>query len=136
MKRILLFSLILSFSLVSFAQQSSFKTKEQRQVQQTAVYTPLNISDLGNLEQTGNATVGNFTDVEGTEVIGHTWYDFQTNSSVDNRMCMFDDGTMAAVWTFGAEGEAPGFTGRGTGYVYYDGSSWGDAPTARIETER
>jgi hypothetical protein len=132
----LLFSLILSFGLVSFAQKSSFKTKEQRQVQKTAVYTPLSISDLGNLEQTGNASVGNFTDVEGTQVIGHTWYDFQSNSSLDNRMCMFDDGTMAAVYTFGPEGETPGFTGRGTGYVYFDGSSWGPSPTARIENDR
>ena len=38
MKRMLLFSLILSFGLVSFAQKSSFETKEQRQVQKTAVH--------------------------------------------------------------------------------------------------
>ena len=108
MKKILLFSLILSFGLVSFAQKSSsLKTKEQRQVKKTAVHNPITISDLGNLVQTGNATVANpnAAKLEGFEVIGHTWYDFQSNTAVDNRMCTFDDGTMAAVWTFGTEGE-------------------------------
>jgi hypothetical protein len=138
MKRILLFSVILSFGLVSFAQKSSsLKTKEQRQVVKTVVYTPFDISDLGNLEQTGNATVANYsTDMEGFEVIGNSYYDFWTNSSVDNRICMFDDGTMAAVYTFGTQAGVAAFPERGTGYNYFDGTSWGPIATERIETDR
>jgi len=137
MKRILLFSLILSFGLVGFAQKrGSLVTKEQKQVVRTATYNPVNISDLGNLEQTGNVTVMGNTELEGLDVIGHTWYDFQSNVALDNRMVTFDDGTMAAVWTFGPEGEDPGFAGRGTGYVYFDGNEWGPAPTERIENDR
>ena len=47
---------------------------------------------------------------------------------------MFPDGTIGATWTFG--NAATAFADRGTGYNYFDGSSWGAAPTARIESVR
>jgi hypothetical protein len=137
MKIILLFSLILSFSVVSFAQKSSsLKTKEQRQVVKTAVYNPITIADIGSLENTSIPSINNSVDMEGFQVIGYTDYDQQSNTAVDNRMTTFDDGTMAAVWTYGPSGTGPGFTGRGTGYNYFDGTSWGPAPTERIESDR
>jgi hypothetical protein len=67
-------------------------------------------------------------------VIGGTRYDLQSNSSMQRRIHVYEDGTMGAVWT---KGEAePNFAGRGTGYNYYDGSAWGPAPTQRIEPVR
>jgi len=67
-------------------------------------------------------------------VIGDTEYDLQSNASLDHRIYLFDDGTMAAVWTRGWETGA--YPDRGTGYNYHDGSDWGPIPTERIEPER
>jgi len=66
--------------------------------------------------------------------LGETFYDLQSNASINNRFQVWDDGTMAAVWTRGLEAAA--FNDRGTGYNFFDGSSWGDWPTQRIETRR
>jgi hypothetical protein len=67
-------------------------------------------------------------------LIGRTVYDSQTNSAVANRIYAYPDGTMAAVWTMGFIETA--YADRGTGYNYFDGTNWGDEPTARIETMR
>jgi len=67
-------------------------------------------------------------------VIGETWYDLQTNGSLLPRMWVYPDGTMAATWTRGMTPTA--YTDRGTGYNYYDGSSWGAYPSQRIEPVR
>jgi hypothetical protein len=68
------------------------------------------------------------------ETIGSTRYDLQTNTSIQNRIHVFGDGTIGATWTMGFED--PGFADRGTGYNYYDGNNWGPEPTARIESIR
>ena len=68
------------------------------------------------------------------EVIGCTWYDLQTNASMQNRLCIFDDGTVGAVWTMGFD--YSGFPDRGTGYNYFDGSAWGLPPDSTIEDAR
>jgi hypothetical protein len=54
---------------------------------------------------------------------------------LSNRIHVYPDGTMVAVWIREVEG-APAFDDRGTGYNYFDGTTWGDAPTARIEDIR
>ena len=41
---------------------------------------------------------------------------------------------MSAVWTRGTGPTA--YADRGTGYNYFDGTSWGDDPTGRVETVR
>jgi hypothetical protein len=66
--------------------------------------------------------------------IGMTLYDLQSNAAVQNRIYAYPDGTVGAVWTTGWEN--PGFADRGTGYNYFDGTSWGEFPTARIENVR
>ncbi|MBN1339840.1 MAG: T9SS type A sorting domain-containing protein [Bacteroidales bacterium] len=68
-------------------------------------------------------------------VIGTTWYDDQSNSSIQNRMVIFPDGTMGATWTRGMD-YAGGFPDRGSGYNYFDGSAWGTDPTNIVEDER
>ncbi len=67
-------------------------------------------------------------------VIGTTInYDFQTNSSMQTRLNIHDDGTMSAGWIMSFD---ESMTDRGTGFNYYDGSAWGAPPTARIESEK
>jgi hypothetical protein len=61
-------------------------------------------------------------------------YDLQTNSSVSNRVYYYPgDGTIGVTGTMAHESS---FTDRGTGYNYFDGTAWGPAPSARIETVR
>ncbi len=67
-------------------------------------------------------------------LIGGTIYDTQTNAAVDNRCYVYPDGTVAAVWTLGFDPTA--YALRGTGYNFFNGSTWGDEPTARIESMR
>lgn len=69
------------------------------------------------------------------EVIGITWYDDQTNASIQNRMVVFPDGTMGATWTRAMD-YSGGYSDRGTGYNYFDGSAWGPDPSNPVEDER
>lgn len=68
------------------------------------------------------------------DIIGTTYYDLQTNASLQNRIHCFDDGSIGAVWTIG--NEPTSFPDRGTGYNFYDGSNWQDQPLGRLETFR
>lgn len=67
-------------------------------------------------------------------VIGDTRYDKQTNGTMQNRIVLFEDGTIGAIWTLGYSD--PNFPDRGTGYNYYDGASWFPVPSARLENKR
>lgn len=65
--------------------------------------------------------------------IGMTEYQNQTNASVCNRLVHNSDGTISATWTFAAD---PAWADRGTGYNYFDGTTWGPSPGVRLETVR
>jgi hypothetical protein len=67
-------------------------------------------------------------------VIGQTGYQLQTNASLCNRFIKSPDGTLSATWTFSTQQSS--WTDRGTGYNYFNGSSWGAAPTVRLENIR
>jgi hypothetical protein len=68
-------------------------------------------------------------------VIGTTTYDLQSNAAVQNRIVLHDDGTISAGWTMSQEINTS-FSDRGTGYNFYDGTSWGTNPTTRLESSR
>lgn len=68
------------------------------------------------------------------DLIGNSYFDLQSNSSMQNRLYLFSDGTMGATFTFGAEYDA--FPDRGTAYNYFDGSDWSEPPIERIESQR
>ncbi len=68
-------------------------------------------------------------------IIGTTGYQLQTNASVCRRMIVKADGTMSATWTMSMVNDAA-WADRGTGYNYFNGTSWGAAPTARQENIR
>ncbi|MBO7491007.1 MAG: T9SS type A sorting domain-containing protein [Bacteroidales bacterium] len=67
--------------------------------------------------------------------VGGTYYDLQTNGSMAPRTVAYPDGTFSIVWTTSEEG-AP--TTRGTGYNYFNGTSWINSPTntSKIENVR
>lgn len=69
-------------------------------------------------------------------IIGTTTYDLQTNSAVQNRMALHPGGKIAASWTMSQVSNDDAFPDRGTGYNFYDGSSWGPQPSERQEAER
>jgi hypothetical protein len=128
MKQILLLALVMGFSLCIFAQDRAVLPKAKRDI---AVKMPAKqIKDVGN--NTTNFVPG-MKDVSLPEEneIGTTWYDLQTNSSTQNRIYFYDDGTVGATWNMGFS--ASTFPDRGTGYNYFDGNVWGDPPTVRIE---
>jgi hypothetical protein len=131
MKRLLLLSLILAFVMSGYAQKGSLIPKNLRNVSKQAVVEP-RIHDLGALENTFNPTVNNSAAAKSQEQIGTTWYDLQSNQAVGNRLILFNDGTLGAVWMMGFAGAEP-WSDRGTGYNYFDGAAWGDDPTSRIE---
>jgi len=58
-------------------------------------------------------------------------YDQQTNSSMISRLVLWPDGTLAATWI---KSDVSGYADRGTGYNYFDGTSWGTKPTTRLES--
>jgi len=69
-------------------------------------------------------TFSNTSSKASTEIeIGYTTYDLQTNNSVQNRLVVHEDGTMSAAWTISEELNST-WSDRGTGYNYFDGTSW------------
>ena len=80
--------------------------------------------------QPGNPTTNTKAVLE--DVLGTTWYDMQSNGAIDSRLTVYPDGTMGGVWTRGTTNS----NDRGTGYNYYDGTSWGPEPASRIENDR
>ena len=129
--RALLTLLILSFAAFVYAQERAMPSNELRsKVVQKTYQKPVKFT--GSLSQEyipGTKSANLFTETQ----IGLTQYDLQSNQMVQNRLYMFDDGTIGAVWTLGFD--PPGFDLRGTGYNYFDGTSWGPMPTERIEDE-
>ena len=68
-------------------------------------------------------------------IIGTTTYDAQSNNASKNRIKVYDDGTISAIWT-GSTDFGGAFLDRGMFYQHYDGVAWAAAPTVRIETVR
>ena len=131
MKKILLLSMALFIGMAGFSQKAVPVSKDmlKKSAEATAL---MNTDDATNF----NAPVNMMTNADAyspTEtIIGTTWYDLFSNSFIGDRFYRWEDGTMAAVWILGYE--ASTFPDRGTGYNFFDGSAWGTAPTARIET--
>lgn len=138
MKKQLLFGLGFAISAYSFAQQGMVKVPSN--LANKAFPKNKEIVDLSpsasvqTVKQQVNAQKTNaFTE----NVIGKTFYDLQTNNSVGDRIWVNNDGSIAAVWTMSGVAEsASQYPTRGTGYVYYNGTSWSAQPTTRIETNR
>lgn len=66
--------------------------------------------------------------------LGATCYDLQSNSSIQNRIYLYPNGNIGAVWTY--SNQTYNFSDRGSGYNYYSGSSWNVSPSTRLESVR
>jgi hypothetical protein len=84
-----------------------------------------------NPTTSSNAKSANFNEV----IIGTTTYDLQSNAAIQNRIVHHDDGTISAGWTMSQVLNTT-FADRGTGYNFFDGTSWGLNPTSRLESSR
>lgn len=132
MKKLLLFALSLGIVSLAFAQNRTIPSQEIRSKtlkMGERLTTPQDFAKTPAIPAYKNATLVD------EEVIGMTRYDLQTNTSIQNRIHVYDDGTVGAIWTRGME-DGAGFPDRGTGYNYFDGNAWGAAPATRIESIR
>ncbi len=133
MKKIYILSLLLCFGLLLTAQE---RVKVSENLKNIASPDLGAVRDglVNPLNQTVNPYVNSGKAIEEAE-LGYTFYDLQSNTSAPaNRFHRYADGTMAGVWTRGIN--TSGYADRGTGYNYFNGTSWAAAPTARIESVR
>ncbi len=63
-----------------------------------------------------------FTQTVNDLIVAETYYDLQTNRSVQNRIVSFTDGCIGVTWNWG--NDFPVFIDLGSGYTFYDGISW------------
>lgn len=69
-------------------------------------------------------------------IIGTTFYDLQTNNAISDRLIYNSGtGTVSAIWTMSPDAGA-GAPNRGTGYNFFNGTAWDEAPSQKIETQR
>jgi hypothetical protein len=132
MKKLLLVCLASSIGLTGFSQAIAVSRQLLNKGVKVVHKPP--VKEEMNFNQPINPTVKAYMVSPTETVIGTTFYDLWSNASLGNRLTMFPDGTIAAIWTRGIEPTS--FPDRGTGYNYYDGSAWGPEPTARIESLR
>ncbi len=141
MKKFLLFSVAVALSASVFA-QSGYKALKHPDANKSVKTTLINHNEAAVAEMsftpdnnivqvTQNRSSNGVTDA----VIMTTQYDLQSNACLSNRMIAWPDGNVAAVATWGVA-TAPSFPDRGAGYNFYNGSSWGTQPTARVESVR
>ena len=133
MKKFLLVSLFVSFVLLGFSQNPRVPFSASLRHIAVAEY-PTEKSGTYNQNPAGTHQKQSPASAN-EEEIGMTGYDLQSNACTPyGRFHIFDDGTMGAVWTRGTGGDP--FTDRGTGYNYFNGTSWGAEPASRIENVR
>ncbi|MFH1296534.1 MAG: T9SS type A sorting domain-containing protein [Bacteroidota bacterium] len=130
MKRMLLLFIAAGFALSCVAQFQPHFTNAKSDVK--AINPTIRIDGNAIGSQEPNSVAGTKSILEDPVVI-QTKYDLQTNASQQHRLYLFDDGTMGAVVTMSHQDN---FSERGTGYNYFDGTTWGAQPAARIETVR
>jgi hypothetical protein len=131
MKKLLLIFLSV-FTVGVFAQQRAHLPASLLNLQVKAEKQA--IKETSNMLTDINHYVASY-DAIGEAEMGYTIYDLQSNAtSPCTRFYIYPSGEMAAVWTYGTGPSS--YSNRGTGYNYYDGTSWGPEPTARVETQR
>ncbi|MEI7662035.1 MAG: T9SS type A sorting domain-containing protein [Bacteroidota bacterium] len=128
MKRLFLFAIMIFCGMAVMAQY--MPAKVSKSVKLTDVRDTPAIDNQCQFFNTGNA-VANTKAVMDDNLGVSTVYDMQSNNSPMERVVCWPDGAVAAAWI---KSDVSGYADRGTGYNYYNGTTWGAAPTARIET--
>ena len=127
----------LLFSTIIIAQISPYKLKNgnnQAKINDKVIMS--GNESLSHLMVNPNPnTIALKTVSSNEEMLGSTTYDLQSNACVDNRLIRHADGTISAAWTMSAQ-FSTSYSDRGTGYNFYDGSTWDSYPNARLESSR
>lgn len=139
MKKVLLLSLGLAMGFGAFAQntvvRADCKLHKVTVTKGAAIGTEVVNTTSTFAPQSKQSVVNNrYQNFEESETM-HSTYDLQSNSYLSNRMYQMDNGSVGVVSTFSMAEDAAA-SDRGTGYNFYDGSSWGDMPEARLESIR
>jgi hypothetical protein len=138
MKRTLLLSFILTSGL-SYGQSNYVNKPAEEAIKSTKLIYGVgpNVQPSAPASEPKSApTLDKFArDVYDFVPIGTSFYDLQTNASIGRRTVLHSDGTISAVWTYSPD-PTTGWPNRGTAYNYYDGSAWGTAPSARVDSDR
>jgi len=131
MKRTLLFFVAVGIAVSAMAQSKPYLNHSLNKVKSLKPSAQISGEVVGL--QMPNTTVASDAALA-EEVIMTSMYDLQTNASVQNRIYRYEDGAMVGVATMSHE--ATGYSDRGTGYNYFNGTSWGSMPTSRVEALR
>ena len=115
MKKIFILGFVLVFSMSLFAQTDVIN------VNKTPVF--LKKIDKKPSEKVVLHFADGAKDIPVGTPIGRTNYDLQSNTCTAKRMIVHADGTVSAVW-IEDQSDAPGGATRGTGYAFFDGTSW------------
>lgn len=146
MKKVLFTALAVAVAISGFAQKGQERVKVEPLRSAKADITALgkNVEEASTFNYAPTTSVPR--NIKGDDYGGwqtmKTLYDLQTNKLLGNRMYRFDDGTLGITATWGQA--ASSYADRGTGYDYYNGTSFifeEDSPdlpavTGRIESMR
>ena len=130
MKTFLCFGMACFIAFASLAQQRATLPKDLRDI--AVKKEPIAVEDrvLQAFENPALKSPKSPTETQ----IGDSWYDWQTNATMQNRFYYYEDGTFGSTWMNGYNW--PNFDDRGTAYTYYDGNAWSPFPVERIESQR
>ncbi|MGD1845962.1 MAG: T9SS type A sorting domain-containing protein [Salibacteraceae bacterium] len=138
MKKLLLLpALCLSAGL--FAQQNTSWTPPQLTPDQQNAYREAEIAPAGmnrtpsQVQMNSGSNATNAARAINETTIGTTTYDLQTNTAIQRRIINYPNGDISVAWTYSNNND---WSTRGTGYNFFDGSSWGANPTAPLESVR
>ncbi len=133
MKKFLFLALALGLTLSLSAQNKSSMLRQANRIAPALSVSNIDLPVIvGELPQ--NINVSNPKSITDDPVSSISRYDVQTNSASDRRVFLYSDGTLGTGMTWSLQDAA--WTDRGTGYNYFDGTSFGPLPTARIESVR
>ena len=131
MKKNLLFIFIFTITLASFSQRT--RTMQRKDVKAPMVNTSQETPMIGSKAENPFVSVKSVLDDPQLILTG---YDLQTNNaSGQQRIYSYPDGTIGGVATMSHE-NGGSWTDRGTGYNYFNGTTWATDPASRVETTR
>jgi hypothetical protein len=140
MKKTVLFSALIGLALPTLAQNMSKKVNLGPPIAvpsgEVKYYTGAEQLPSPSLIVPNTAKINNRTGRSfNPEIIGSTYYDLQSNGSIQNRLKRHQNGTISAVWTMSDQQDGV-WANRGTGYNFFDGTNWLANPSSRIENAR
>jgi len=122
MKKHLLHLFLLSFAMIAFGQNTLYNSIDINRTEKMPNFT---------LDPSGSEKPAMIVGQKlSASIIGGTYYDLQTYNSIMQRTFAYPDGTIGAAWMMAFQ--TTDWADRGIGYNYFDGTSWGEAPTESI----